>query len=276
MIVDAALSAAIAELTAAGIPDAPRDARLLMAHALDLPPDRLMLHRADALPPEQQARLRRAIDARLRRQPVSQITGARLFWGRSFRVTPDVLDPRPETESLIALALAAPFSRVLDLGTGSGAILLTLLAERAAASGLGVDLSEAALAVARDNAARLAIGARAAFATSDWFSAVEGVFDLIVSNPPYIAAAEMAGLAPEVREWEPHLALTPGGDGLDAYRAIAAGAPAHLAPGGRVLVEIGPTQAAAVSQLFHAAGLGVVQVLPDFDGRDRVIQAQRA
>lgn len=265
---------AIPRLRAAGVEDAARDARLLLGHALGIAPNRLTLHMADLLPPEAAARFEAAIAARAARQPVSQITGQRLFWGRPFRVTRDVLDPRPETETLIAAALAAPFARVLDLGTGSGCILLTLLAERPGASGVGVDLSDAALGVARANAAALGVNDRADLRASDWFAQVAGRFDLIVANPPYIAAAEMPGLAPEVRDWEPHLALSPGGDGLDAYRAIAAGVGAHLAPGGRLLVEIGPTQGAAVSALFHTAGLQGVAVHPDLDGRDRVVAAR--
>lgn len=270
-----ALQQATARLAAAGVADAARDARALLAHATGLAPDRLLFALQDPLPEPAADQFARAIAARAARQPVSQITGQRLFWGRHFRVTPDVLDPRPETEILIAAALEQPFARVLDLGTGSGAILLSLLAECPAARGVGVDLSPAALAVARGNATALGLGARAEFALSDWCAAVTGAFDLIVSNPPYIAAAEMAALAPEVRDWEPHLALTPGGDGLAAYRAIAAQAPAHLAPGGRILLEIGPTQGAAVAALCDAAGLAGIAILPDLDGRDRVVLARR-
>ncbi|MGB8814779.1 MAG: peptide chain release factor N(5)-glutamine methyltransferase [Paracoccaceae bacterium] len=270
-----ALRAAVRDLAEAGIPDAGRDARHLLAFAMGLPADRLTLYLGDDIEPAQSATLAAAVAARITRQPVSQITGRRLFWGRPFLVTRDVLDPRPETECLIEAALAAPFSRVLDLGTGSGAILLTLLAERPLVTGLGTDISAAALAVAVANAASLGLGARAAFLQSDWFDAVTGAFDLIVSNPPYISQAEMPGLSPDVREWEPHIALTPGGDGLDAYRAIAKQAPGHLAPGGRLLVEIGPTQGAKVAELFTQAGLVDPVVLPDLDGRDRMVQAHR-
>ncbi|GHC16626.1 release factor glutamine methyltransferase [Gemmobacter nanjingensis] len=264
---------AVARLTAAGLPDAARDARLLMAHALEISADRVMLALHDPLPEAAAMRLEEAVTARLARQPVSQITGQRQFWGRSFRVTRDVLDPRPETETLVAEALAAPFSRILDLGTGSGAILLTLLAERSGATGIATDLSDAALEVARGNAVALGLTDRASFLQGDWFAPISGRFDLIVSNPPYIAADEMAGLSPEVREWEPHLALTPGGDGLDAYRAIAAGARDHLLPQGRLLVEIGPTQGAAVAALFTAAGLAQARILTDLDNRHRVVSA---
>jgi len=272
--VAAALRAATAQLTQVGIVAAAGDARHLVAHATGLDPDRLTLHLSDHLDASVQVRLEAALAARARHQPVSQIIGSRLFWGRRFRVTRDVLDPRPETECLIAAALAQPFARVLDLGTGSGAILLTLLAERPDASGLGTDLSPKALAVALGNAQALGLTARASFARADWLDGVQEQFDLIVANPPYIAAAEIAGLAPEVRDWEPHLALTPGGDGLGAYRKIAAGAPAHLAPGGVLLLEIGPTQAAAVTALLTAAGLRCGPTLPDLDGRDRVVVAR--
>lgn len=271
---NAALAAAIARLRAAGVDDPARDARRLLAHALGIPAGRLTLVLPDPLTDEAADRFAAALALRCRRKPVSQITGQRMFYGRSFRVTEDVLDPRPETETLIELALCEPFSRVLDLGTGSGCILLTLLAERPEATGLGVDLSDAACAVAADNAARLALETRARITRSDWFGAVEGRFDLIVANPPYIAAEEMPGLAPEVRDWEPHIALSDGADGLGAYRIIAAQAPDHLAPGGRLLVEIGPTQGAAVSALFLAAGLENIAVHADLDGRARIVSGR--
>ena len=270
----AALMAAQARLGAAGVDDPAGDARRLLAHAAGIAPDRLTLHLNDSLDKAQAARLETALAAREKRQPVSQIVGGRLFWGRWFTVTTAVLDPRPETETLIDAALSAPFSRVLDLGTGSGAILLTLLAERAGTRGLGCDISPDALAVAAQNRAALGLDGRADLIVSDWFAAVTGRFDLIVSNPPYIAAAEMPALAPDVRNWEPHLALTPGGDGLDAYRAIARGAGAHLEPGGRILLEIGPTQGVAVAALLSAQGFGDLRILPDLDGRDRVVRAR--
>lgn len=266
-----ALRAASARLQAAGIEGAGRDARRLLAYAMGIGADRLTLHLSDGLTPAAEVRLETALAARVARQPVAQIVGERLFWGRPFAVTRDVLDPRPETEGLIAAALEAGFERVLDLGVGSGAILVTLLAEVPGAMGLGTDVSEAALAVARRNAESLGVAARADFMVADWFSGLSGEFDLIVSNPPYIAETEMAGLEPEVRDWEPWLALSPGGDGLAAYRAIAAGVGAHLAPGGRVILEIGPTQGAAVVALMLAAGLEGVMVQPDMDGRDRIV-----
>jgi len=273
MIAQAALRSALGPLRDAGIEDAVRDARILLAFAMGVPPDRLTLHLGDDLPPDAVARFDTFLAARVRRQPVSQITGQRLFWGHRFTVTGDVLDPRPETELLVATALEKPFHKVLDLGTGSGCVLLSCLHAMPVAVGTGVDVSDAALAVAAANAAQLGLTARCQFVLSDWCKAVSGRFDLILSNPPYIAAAEMAALAPEVRDWEPHLALTPGGDGLAAYRAIAAQAPARLLAGGRIMVEIGPTQGAAVSALFAAQGLDQIAVRRDMDGRDRVVQA---
>ena len=275
MIARAALAAAIPRLRAAGVEDAPRDARLLMAHALGVVPDRLTLHIGDEMTAPQARVFEAAIAARLARKPLSQITGRRLFWGRGFRVTADTLDPRPETETLVAEALAGGFSSVLDIGTGTGCILLTLLAERPGATGLGTDISAAALAVAQENAAALDLAARAGFRQTSWLDGIETRFDLITSNPPYIAAAEMPALAPEVRDHEPLAALTDGADGLTAYRALAAQAPAVLVPGGRLLVEIGPAQGRAVAALFAAAGLAGIRILPDLDGRDRVVAARR-
>lgn len=270
-----ALRLAIPRLRAAGVADAPGDGRRLLAHALDLTPDRMTLHLHDEMTEPQLSRFEAALLARISRQPVSQIIGSRAFFGRTFRVTSDVLDPRPETEVLVEAALARPFVNMLDLGTGTGCVLLSCLVQMKMARGLGVDLSPAALAVAEGNAVALGLDGRSRFRMSDWFEAVEGRFDLITSNPPYIAEGEMAGLAPEVCDWEPHLALTPGGDGLAAYRAIAAGAGARLMAGGRILLEIGPTQASAVSALMRAQGFVAIEVLRDLDGRDRVVAAEK-
>lgn len=268
-----ALRSAVLKLREAGVPDAPGDARVLLADAMGLGPDRLTLHLPDPLAPEAEARLAAHLTARAARQPVSQIIGRRLFWGMEFIVTPQVLDPRPETEVLVAAAIRRPFVRLLDLGTGSGAILLACLRAMPMATGLGVDLSPGALAVARRNAVTLGLERRAGLALSDWFSAVPGRYDLIVSNPPYIAADELPALEPEVRLHEPLMALSPGGDGLGAYRQITAGAMARLMPGGRILLEIGPTQGAAVRAMLEAQGFERCALLPDLDGRDRVAMA---
>jgi len=268
-----ALRLAIPRLEEAGVEDAARDARVLLAHALDIGHDRLTLHLPDDMTAPQEQVYVGAVQARIARQPVAQITGRRLFWGLSFRVTRDTLDPRPDTEALVAEALSKPFQKILDLGTGTGCIVLSCLKCMPAARGVGIDISQAALVVAAGNSSDLGLEARVRFQLSDWFAAVSGTFDLIVANPPYVAAEEMPGLAPEVRDWEPHQALTPGGDGLDAYRVIARGAGARLMPGGRLLVEIGSTQGVAVAGLFAAAGLDDIRILPDMDGRDRVVAA---
>ncbi|AGT07837.1 peptide chain release factor N(5)-glutamine methyltransferase [Paracoccus aminophilus] len=269
------LRAAALRLTDAGVEGAERDAQILFLHALGLPRHRLNEALTTPPEPEAAARFEAAIAARTARQPVSQITGRRAFWMHDFEVTRDTLDPRAETELLVETGLEAPFLRVLDMGTGTGAILLSLLAERPGATGIGSDISDAALAVARRNAARIgtAVAGRAEFILSDWYEAIPGQFDLIVSNPPYIALAEMPGLSPEVRDWEPWGALTDHGDGLTAYRRIAEGAAARLAPGGRIAVEIGYEQGPAVAALFAEAGFGHVEIRQDLGQRDRVILA---
>lgn len=212
--------------------------------------------------------LQDALQKRAAGMPVSKIIGLRDFWKRSFTVTPDVLDPRPDTETLVEAALAVPFETVLDLGTGSGCILISLLDERPQSTGLGVDISDAALQVARVNGASTP---NARFMRSNWFDGVTGRFDLIVSNPPYVTRAEWETLAPEVRAHDPRIALTDEGDGLGAYRHIIAHAPQFLEAGGHVMVEIGFTQGAQVAALFEGAGLTDVKVLQDMTGKDRVI-----
>lgn len=255
----------------AGIPSPERDARWLMADCLDVPRDRLTLHLHDPLPPEAASRFMRFIHDRLNRKPVSRILGEREFWGRAFRVTDVTLDPRPETETLVELALSEPFTKVLDLGTGTGCILVTLLAERPGVVGVGTDISPEAVLVAGQNSERHGVAGRVVLPISDWYQDIGGRFDLIVSNPPYIAAAEMDALSPDVRDHDPRIALTDEADGLTAYRRIASDARHHLTPGGRILVEIGPTQGAAVVGLFLASGLENLRLHHDLDGRDRVV-----
>lgn len=255
----------------AGISSPERDARWLMAASLAIQRDRMPLHLADPLSTAVAERFSNCIRDRIARKPVSRILGEREFWGRMFMVTGDTLDPRPETETLVELALAVPFTEVLDLGTGTGCILVTLLAERPEAIGIGTDISSESLLVAGANAERHGVAGRLVLPVSDWYSDMGGRYDLIVSNPPYIAAAEMESLDSEVRDHDPRIALTDEADGLSAYRRIAAGARDHLTPGGRLLVEIGPTQGAAVMDLFKASGLENLGLHHDLDGRDRVV-----
>jgi release factor glutamine methyltransferase len=268
-------------LRQAGMETPELDARLLLCHAAGLSHETAIARASEALRPETAARLEQALARRLEHEPVSRITGTREFYGRYFAIGPEALDPRSDTETLIEAALAHAEARggrdeplsLLDLGTGTGCILVTLLAELPRARGLGTDVSQAALALAATNAERLGVAARAAFLAADWFDGIEGRFDLILANPPYLAAGEIAGLSPEVSAYDPHLALDGGPDGLDAYRRIAAGAPRRLAEQGSLIVEIGPTQAGAVAEIFAAAGLEFKRLCHDLGGRPRVIVA---
>jgi release factor glutamine methyltransferase len=269
------LRAGTGRLAAAGVPDPAREARLLLRWAAGLSGAALARAQDEPAGNDEARRFARAIRRRAGREPLSHITGERAFWGRAFSVGPEVLDPRPETETLVAEALhRGPVPRVLDLGTGSGCLLVTLLAEWPDAAGLGTDISPAALAIARRNAERHGVAARATFVEADWTEGLGGRFDLVVSNPPYIAEAELAALEPEVREHEPRIALTPGGDGLGAYRRIAAGVRGLMAPGALLAVEIGPTQSLAVAALMAEAGLSVTAIIPDLDQRPRLVLAR--
>jgi release factor glutamine methyltransferase len=265
-----------ARLEAAGLAGPVIDARLLVEAAADATRADIVGDPYRALTAEQEATLEGYLSRRERREPVSHILGRKGFWKIMLSVTPDVLTPRPDTETVVEYALRdfpehAAWS-VLDLGVGSGAILLSILADRPAARGLGVDVSEEALAVARDNAASLGLAGRMALLRGDWTEGLsESTFDLVVSNPPYIAAAVIETLEPEVRDHEPRLALEGGPDGLMHYRRLAPEILRVLKPGGRFAVEIGYDQKDAVEGLFREAGaLGVVTIR-DLADRDRVV-----
>jgi release factor glutamine methyltransferase len=268
------------QFRAAGIETPELDARVLIGHALGLDHTGLVGAAAQQLSDLSASQIERFTARRLSGEPVSRIVGSREFWGLPFAVTPDVLVPRPETETVIELALdliAVNRTRVLriaDLGTGSGAILIALLSELPNAVGIGTDTSLRALSVARTNAARLGFGARAHFVACDFGAALAGPFDLVVSNPPYIASAEIETLAVEVREHDPRGALDGGPDGLAAYRAIAADAPRLLGTSGHLLVEIGAGQEAAVSAIFAGAGLALAASRPDLSGIPRALAAR--
>ncbi|UWR24151.1 peptide chain release factor N(5)-glutamine methyltransferase [Sulfitobacter sp. S190] len=268
------MAAATARLRAAGVPDPARDARILLAHAASIDAARVTLIAPEEISEDISDRFEHLVALRAVRVPVSHLVGERAFYGRRFKVSADVLDPRPETETLIEAALAAPFDRVLDLGIGSGCVLVSLLAEREEATGLGVDLSQAACLQASANAVLHGVADRIDIIQSDWFAAVEGRFDLIVSNPPYLAQSEMADIAPELALHEPEMALTDGADGLSAYRVIADTAQQYLSATGRVMAEIGWMQGADVRGIFAAAGWADITILSDLDGRDRVVVAQ--
>lgn len=266
-----AMAKASQALTAAGVEGASRDASLLMAFALGLEPHQISLRLNNSLDPAQEAAFSAALSLRLDRVPMSHILGYRDFYEHRFIVTPDVLDPRPDTEALVSRALEYDFDNVLDLGTGSGCILLSLLAKNIHAQGVGVDQSAKAIAVAERNARALGLSTRSEFIVSDWFSALpERRFDLIVSNPPYVHPNAMAGLSAEVLH-EPELALTDQKDGLSHYRHISQAAHRFLAPKGRLVFEIGFDQGGAVSDILAAQTYREIVVLPDFDGRARVV-----
>jgi release factor glutamine methyltransferase len=269
------LRQAAQRLSRRGVATPALDARLLLQQVAGLSHADIVAEPDVGLVGETVTAFWHLVERRAAFEPVARILGRREFYGRDFEVTPDVLDPRPDTETLVTAALnfarTRPGCRILDLGTGSGAIALTLLAELTEATAVATDQSAAALAVAARNAETLGVAARLHLRQANWFEGVEGQFDLILSNPPYIASPEIAGLAPDVRDYDPLVALDGGSDGLSAYRFIAAGAPAHLRPGGRVMVEIGAGQESAVAALFDDAGLMPTVVFPDLGGHMRCL-----
>lgn len=274
--VGAALALGARRLRESGIERSRHEARLLMAFARHVPPERVFAEPEAELEPASEALFLSLIQRRADREPLSYIVGRREFWGLDFAVGPAVLDPRADTETVVALALervadrTAPL-KVIDLGTGSGCILLAVLHELPNATGLGVDRSPAALAVAAANAEKLGLASRARFVESDWAAGVSGRFDLVLSNPPYIPSGEIEGLQPEVAVHEPRLALDGGPDGLEAYRRIAAALPTLLAPGGSAVVEVGAGQADDVTEVFAAAGAQLMARREDLGGHVRAL-----
>jgi release factor glutamine methyltransferase len=271
-----AWKSAQALLTAQRIDSPAIDARLLLEAATGAGRVDILTDPYRVVTPDQQAMLDRFVERRLRREPVSRILGRKGFWKIMLNVTPDVLSPRPDTETLLDVALLAfePAQgfNVIDLGTGSGAILLAILTERPGAHGVGTDISFEALAVARDNAASLDLDGRATFLRTEWATGFgDDSFDLVVSNPPYIPSDDIPGLDPEVRDHDPVLALDGGPDGLQAYRDLAPEIARILKPGGTFAVEIGWDQGPQVRALFEAAGFTDVKVVKDLGDRDRVV-----
>jgi release factor glutamine methyltransferase len=260
----------------AGIESPELDARILVGHALALDHAGLAAAEKQELSTATVSQINALAARRLAHEPVARIVGEKEFWGLPFAVTPAVLVPRPETETVVELALSlvertAPL-RIADLGTGSGAILLALLSELPHARGTGIDIAPDALEVARANAERRGLGERAEFALRD-FATMEGTFDLVVSNPPYVASGDIAALAPEVREYDPRNALDGGPDGFAAYRTIAGIACGLLRPNGHLVVEIGAGQQTAVSELFTHSGLALAAVRNDLSGIPRALAA---
>lgn len=262
-------------LDEAGIETAALDARLLLQHVTGLDHGALIGRSETAVPDDIQARFRNLIDRRSGHEPVSRIVGIREFYGRNFRLSPATLDPRADTETLISAAIALlrhqSQPNILDLGTGSGAIAVTLLAELPGARAVATDVSPDALETATANARENGVGGRLEAVLTSWFDGVAGQFDLIISNPPYLSSLEINDLAPEVRNWDPCRALDGGSDGLDCYRAIAAGAGNHLPPSGHVVVEIGAGQTEQVTEIFANAGLDRMQAHRDLAGHLRCL-----
>lgn len=268
--------AAAARLAAAGVDSARRDVRLLLGAVLGLDSAGVLAERARRLSAQERAAFESLLERRLAREPVSRILGRREFWSLDFAISPATLDPRPESETLIEVLLdslpqRAKAYRALDLGTGSGCLLLALLSELPSASGLGVDRSRAALRTAEENAARLGLAPRAGFQLGDWGEGLEPGFDLLLCNPPYIAEPEWDALPPEVAGYDPREALIAGSDGLAAYAALAPQAFRLLVPGGRAAFEIGAGQERAVTRLLCASGLHWLETRRDLAGLPRAV-----
>jgi release factor glutamine methyltransferase len=270
-------------LGAAGIDNARFEARLLLSHAAGLSAEQLIARGPDVAPPETLTALRALTARRVRREPMAYILGEREFWGLTFKVTPAVLVPRPDSETLVEAVLELLPDRhrawrILDLGVGSGCLLLTLLREFSNATGVGMEASSEALAVARANAEFLGIAGRTTLLADDWRESgwadrLAGPFDLVVSNPPYVEAAAIDGLMPEVARFEPRIALDGGPDGLAAYRAIAAASSKLITRGGWLAVEAGEGQIPEIARLFATVGLTPTAPWKDLGGIERVVAA---
>lgn len=272
-----ALSRSDRLLTEAGIDSARLDVRLLMAHALGTSPEQVFGQPARPLNAAERDRFQALVEARRSRQPLAQIVGRQEFWSVGFAVSSDTLIPRPDSETLVEEVLKVfpdkdAALEILDLGTGSGCLLLALLYERGGASGLGIDISEAALDVARANARALGLDGRAHFTVNDWMQGLgDERFDAIVCNPPYIPERDRHTLMPEVVMHEPRVALFAGSDGLDAYRALVPCMAGKLKPGGRVFFEVGIGQAGSVVNMLKQAGFRDIAISKDLAGIERCV-----
>lgn len=256
--------------------NAGRDARLLAAAAMDINIAQVTLKAYDPVSEQQKDHFESMIKQRLKFKPVSRILGKRQFWNRFFEISPDVFDPRCDSEALVSLALQHKAENILDLGTGSGILALTLLSEWPDALAVGADICEKALQTAQRNAVKLEVANRFKPQKSNWFEQIKGQFDLIVSNPPYISEDEIPHLDREVRLYDPLTALSPGRNALQAYQNIIGVANGYLKPGGRLLVEIGFRQGGAVHDLFASNGFEMIQTMQDLNGLDRVVCAIKA
>ncbi len=284
MIIREGIAEAAGLLARAGVEAASREAWLLLGSVLEWDRATLLAHAGDMLGPVDRGAFLELVERRARREPIAQILGEKEFWSLPFAISSDVLCPRPDSETLVEMALkllkersagqGRPL-RILDLGTGSGCLVLALLHELPHAKALGVDRSPEALAVARANGDRLGLSSRVAWLSADWGSALMGVFDLIISNPPYIECSAWSELAPEIRLFEPVAALTAGEDGLDAYRQLAGDVQRLLAPAGFACFEHGFGQGDAVAGLMSKVGLACIERRQDLAGIERCLAVQR-
>ena len=262
------------KLSRSGIEGAARDARLLTSYALEIPITELSLKINEQVTEKVIFKLEKLILRRIDREPISKILGRREFWGRPFFINENVLDPRADTETLIDFVIEKPVKSVLELGTGSGAIAVTLACEWKDAHVTAIDISEDALSVAKINAKKFNVQNKVHFLKSDWFETVKGLFDLIISNPPYIGLIEQDEISAEVIEYDPKIALFAGRDGLDAFKRIIPNLAKFLNPDGLVVLETGASQSDQVKNMMNEVGFINAKIVKDLSGKDRLIAAK--
>ena len=264
------------KLSESGIEGASRDARILTAYMLQIPVSELSLKINEQVSGKIISKLEKLILRRINREPISKILGRRDFWGRTFSINENVLDPRGDTETLIDFVIEKPVKSVLELGTGSGAIAVTLACEWKEVHVTATDISENALSLAKINAEKFNVQNKIHFLTSDWFENVKGAYDLIISNPPYIGLTEQDEISAEVIKYDPEIALFAGRDGLDAYRRIIPGLSKFLNPDGLVVLETGASQGIKVKNMMNAVGFIDAKIVKDLSGKDRLVAAKLA
>ena len=264
------------KLSHSGIESAARDARVLTAYALEVPISDLSLKINDKVSANIISKVEKLILRRINREPISKILGRREFWGRTFYINKNVLDPRGDTETLIDYVIEKPVKTVLELGTGSGVIAVTLACAWKEVQVTAVDISEDALLLAQINAEKFNVENKIQFLKSDWFENVEGIFDMIISNPPYIGWVEQDKVSAEVKKYDPEIALFAGYDGFDAYKKIIPSLSKFLNKDGLVVLEIGATQSSKVKDIMNSSGFFDVEILKDLSGKKRVVAAKLA
>ncbi len=264
------------KLSRSGIEGAARDARILTAYTLEIPISELSLKLDELVSEQIIAELEKLILRRINREPISKILGKREFWGRSFSISENVLDPRADTETLIDFVIEKPVKSVLELGTGSGAIAITLACEWKEVQVTAIDISEDALSLAKINAEKFNVQNKVHFLKSDWFETVKGSFDLIISNPPYIGLIEQDKISAEVLKYDPKISLFAGRDGLDAYKKIIPNLAKFLNPDGLVVLETGVSQSNQVKNMMNAVGFIDAKIVKDLSGKDRLVAAKLA